>query len=784
MAPSSPNNAKNLDVKVPSPSPPSSSPSPSLLDDNDISMTKKNKLNPTTGAAEASPQPKRPCKREEGLGYVMPLRFFKPPNAESFSPMARASVKVEPPPLAVPHENVTNIINCNCNQVVVAAPPPPPQVADRGCKQFWKAGDYEGPSHEIDSASCSVGMDHVRVHPKFLHSNATSHKWALGAFAELLDNSLDEVCNGATYVNVDMLINKKDGNKMLLVEDNGGGMTPDKMRQCMSLGYSAKSKMANTIGQYGNGFKTSTMRLGADVIVFSRCLGNNGRPTQSIGLLSYTFLRGTGKEDIVVPIIDFESRDGSWKKLVRTSEYDWDRNLETIVHWSPYLSEEELCQQFRSMMDHGTRVIIYNLWEDDEGQLELDFDADPEDIQIGGVNRNEKKINMAKQYPNSRHFLTYRHSLRSYASILYLSLPPQFKIFLRGKGVEHHNIVNDMMLSKDVTYRPQIPEGMPRDSNTQMVATVTVGFVKDAHYHIDVQGFNVYHKNRLIKPFWRVWNAAGSDGRGVIGVLEANFVEPAHDKQGFERTTVLSRLEQRLITMQKDYWRSNCQKVGYAARSRAFDSPNTKSLASDKERTMQTNQNGHVSTIVGLKTKSDEIFGKRSSPVNARTVNDRPQEVSHSGMEPQQGTASEERPHEMTRSSQVQIVAPTSTEARQHVVDSSVKNPIKVKEEKFDSSDRSVENAEPAMLGLLNDLNCEKERRKSLEIKLREAEVKVEKLDRELLVLIEMLDDERTKRQKEEERLMKSLTEANKTIEDLKEKVKVLESRTSGGSCK
>lgn len=33
----------------------------------------------------------------------------------------------------------------------------------------------------------------VRVHPQFLHANATSHKWALGALAELLDNSLDEV---------------------------------------------------------------------------------------------------------------------------------------------------------------------------------------------------------------------------------------------------------------------------------------------------------------------------------------------------------------------------------------------------------------------------------------------------------------------------------------------------------------------------------------------------------------------------------------------------------------
>lgn len=28
------------------------------------------------------------------------------------------------------------------------------------------------------------------------------------------------------------------------------------------------------------------------------------------------------------------------------------------------------------MKDHGTRIIIYNLWEDDQGMLELDFDTD------------------------------------------------------------------------------------------------------------------------------------------------------------------------------------------------------------------------------------------------------------------------------------------------------------------------------------------------------------------------------------------------------------------------
>ncbi|KAL6143909.1 hypothetical protein ACLB2K_054604 [Fragaria x ananassa] len=440
-------------------------------------------------------------------------------------------------------------------------------------KQFWRAGEYEGVARNtrrnIDLSSTN-GFDHARMHPKFLHSNATSHKWALGAFAELLDNALDEVHNGATYVNVDVLDNKKDGSKMLLVEDNGGGMDPEKMRKCMSLGYSEKSKKKDTIGQYGNGFKTSTMRLGADVIVFSRTSG-----TQSIGLLSYTFLRSTGKEDIVVPILDYERRRGIATEMLRSSSENWNKNLETILEWSPFESDEELKNQFRMMKQQGTRIIIYNLWEDDEGNLELDLDSEAHDIQMRGVNRDAKNIQMAEQYPNSRHFLTYRHSLRSYAAIIYLRLPPNFRIILRGKDVEHHNILNDLMWPQHITYRPKPLEKEETyitkktkkgKKDTNMVAEVTLGFVKDAENHLDVQGFNVYHRNRLIMPFWRVWNAAGSDGRGVIGVIEADYINPAHDKQGFEHTVLLDRLKQKLAEGQKDYWCTNCHKIGYAPR--------------------------------------------------------------------------------------------------------------------------------------------------------------------------------------------------------------------------
>ncbi|GMN49311.1 hypothetical protein TIFTF001_018468 [Ficus carica] len=706
------------------------------------------------GGGEEDEEPgkkKKPRGGEGNLGInTWPLRFHRPLSPSSTS---GRTLVLNPEPLSVIPPVISN------------APISDKDVAQFGrrsnCKQFWKAGDFDGASDD-SSASSSVGMDHVRVHPKFLHSNATSHKWALGAFAELLDNSLDEVCNGATFVNVDMLKNEKDGSKMLLVEDDGGGMNPDKMRQCMSLGYSAKSKLANTIGQYGNGFKTSTMRLGADVIVFSRCPGNNERrPTQSIGMLSYSFLRGTGKEDIVVPIIDYKKRDHQtgWENLTRTSVDDWNRNLATIIQWSPYLSEEDLLQQFNSMKEYGTRIVIYNLWEDDEEQLELDFDVDSHDIQIRGVNRDEKNIQMAKQYPNSRHFLTYPHSLRSYASILYQRLPPGFRIILRGVNVEHHNIENDMMLAKEMTYRPQIQDGISKNPN--IFANVKIGFVKDAYAHIDVQGFNVYHKNRLIKPFWRVWNAAGSDGRGVIGVLEANFVEPAHDKQGFERTTVLSRLEARLLAMQKNYWSSNCQKVGYAPRRRSTGSSHTKS--SNAEKTMQKDQNGHGNASVGPNTTSYKESDKPSPAVIPGR-----KKVSN------YGTASlRESDQEMFRRLHVKVNLGNGERLGSAYCNAN--HLIKGQQEKRDLRERSMENGVTTTVNLLTELDREREISKSLETKLREAVQKIQEGNKEQEVLIELLEAERTQRQQEEERLKKNLMNANKTIDELREKVRQLE---------
>ncbi|WRX08311.1 Morc [Theobroma cacao] len=417
----------------------------------------------------------------------------------------------------------------------VTTPPPPLQISGPDMPQssgaiepsvlpsdetlesrsFWKAGNYAvGPTSK-----------------PLVQSSPSKFIGACASIAELMDNAVDEasfnltylsIHRGATFVKVDKIDVMKDNSPALLFQDDGGGMDPELIRKCMSLGYSSK-KSNTTIGQYGNGFKTSTMRLGADVVVFSRSI-RASKATQSVGLLSYTFLRRTGLDDVIVPMIDFDI-SGHWAEpIIYSSQDDWSSNLKTILEWSPFTSKEELLLQFDDIGPHGTKIVIYNLWLNDEGIYELAFDDDDEDIRLRdealrGATKLHKKIAELQSH------ISYRilYSLR-------------------------FNIADELRYPKVVTYKPQVATGLK-----ECAVETTIGFIKEAP-SLGVSGFNVYHKNRLIRPFWKVTGDGSSKGNGVVGVLEADFIEPAHDKQDFERSSLSVRLENRLKQMVSDYW--------------------------------------------------------------------------------------------------------------------------------------------------------------------------------------------------------------------------------------
>ncbi|KAF7838310.1 protein MICRORCHIDIA 6-like [Senna tora] len=194
--------------------------------------------------------------------------------------------------------------------------------------------------------------------------------------------------------------------------------------------------------------------------------------------------------------------------------------------------------EFDDIESCGTKVIIYNLWFNDDGNLELDFDTDPEDIRIAG---DIKKVDVRPAWKeiNEQHIANrFQYSLRVYLSILYLRVPENFRIVLRGQVLKPHNIADDLK------YPEYILSSYSGEWQTGNGLAYGVMKLK-------------------LAPFWRVVSYLDSRGRGVVGILQADFVEPSHNKQDFERTSLFQKLEARLKEMTWEYWDYHCALIGY-----------------------------------------------------------------------------------------------------------------------------------------------------------------------------------------------------------------------------
>jgi nitrogen fixation/metabolism regulation signal transduction histidine kinase len=86
----------------------------------------------------------------------------------------------------------------------------------------------------IAETASSQDIRHSATHPKFLHSNSTSHQWVFGAIAELIDNAVDpDVAAKRIYIDVYPLragptIGNEEqeggGELSLMIIDDGNGM--------------------------------------------------------------------------------------------------------------------------------------------------------------------------------------------------------------------------------------------------------------------------------------------------------------------------------------------------------------------------------------------------------------------------------------------------------------------------------------------------------------------------------------------------------------------------------
>uniref|UniRef100_A0A8C8MCU5 CW-type domain-containing protein n=1 Tax=Oncorhynchus tshawytscha TaxID=74940 RepID=A0A8C8MCU5_ONCTS len=248
---------------------------------------------------------------------------------------------------------------------------------------------------------------------EYLHTNSTTHEFLFGALAELVDNSRYQQCT--SLCSYSQLFKRPDlrGGYMLCFLDDGTGMDPNEATHVIQFGKSTKRTPDSThIGQYGNGLKSGSMRIGKDFVLFTK--KDN---TLSCLFLSRTFHEEEGLDEVIVPL-------PTWDLLTRqpiTGDPEkFAIETELIYKYSPFKNEQQLMEQFNKMEgSSGTLVIIYNLKLMDTREPELDVETDHQDILMAGTPSEGVKPE--------------RRSFRAYAAVLYID--PRMRIFIQGHKV-------------------------------------------------------------------------------------------------------------------------------------------------------------------------------------------------------------------------------------------------------------------------------------------------------------------------------------------------------------
>ncbi|KAL6485055.1 hypothetical protein MHYP_G00071000 [Metynnis hypsauchen] len=387
------------------------------------------------------------------------------------------------------------------------------------------------------AAQTDRGIPLSALCPKYLHTNSTSHTWPFSAIAELIDNAYDPDVKARQFW-IDKTRIK--GEDCLIFMDNGAGMEYEKMHKMLSFGFSDKKTINGhvPVGLYGNGFKSGSMRLGKDAIVFSKKAG-----TMCVGMLSQTYLQHIGAENIIVPIVRFKSVD-------RTicPEPKHVASLQDILRHSLFKTEKELYSELEtidncSASSTGTRIIIWSLRKTPLGTSEFDFERDRYDIRIPAevyesTREQNKRLECGIQsVPEST------CSLRAYCGILYLK--PRMQIIIRGQKVKTQLVSKSLAHVVKDSYKPQF---------LSKSVTITFGYNTKSK---EQYGIMMYHKNRLIKAYERVGCQlkANSIGVGVIGVIVCDFLQPTHNKQDFDSTDEYRKTMYNVGVKLEEYWK-------------------------------------------------------------------------------------------------------------------------------------------------------------------------------------------------------------------------------------
>lgn len=457
-----------------------------------------------------------------------------------------------------------------------------------------------------------ASLSRAQLTYEYLHTNSTTHEFLFGALAELVDNSRDA---GSTEMRIFTVVREEyRGGFLLCFLDNGCGMDPTEVSQVIQFGRSSKREAgADHVGQYGNGLKSGSMRIGKDMILFTK-----KKDTMSCLFLSRTFHE---REDIHEVIVPMPSWDVKSRKAHLPEGHTIERHeveVEIILRYSPFNTLEDLLSNFDNISsESGTNVMLYNLKLMDNSLPELDINKNSHDIIMADPHQGEI-------YDIHENVLPQRVSFREYLSILYCE--PRMKIFVqnelvRTKKLQHclykprayiytsnrfktrseleaaaaekqaknaeerakelttqareanekYNLSTkegrhaiQVAVAKadqakfDAEMKKRVAAAKRKSSKEPKTLTFTFGF--NIHRR-RLDGIFIYNCNRLIRMYEKVGPQTEGDVKcaGIVGVVDVPYLvlEPTHNKQDFADQKEFKHLLKSMGEHMLQYWKDS-----------------------------------------------------------------------------------------------------------------------------------------------------------------------------------------------------------------------------------
>ena len=363
----------------------------------------------------------------------------------------------------------------------------------------------------------------------------------------------DQEC-GATRVDVDAF-ELTPGKMAISVQDDGVGMARSNLHCMLSFGFSSKEHVSGNVGRFGIGFKSGSMRLANDALILTRREGQ-----ASAALLSTTFLSAIGADDILIPMFTWRTEPTAGRVTYVAQEpantTEWEENMGVIEEYTFLKSEAEVLKELDKIdTPTGTRIVLFNLKE----PAEFDFATSPNDIRMLGVNtEDEENTRQSSRRPVYQQHrpgqqmtldVPEDYSLRAYMEVLYLR--PTVTFTLRGEKIEPRCPIERLKLEY-YQFDPYTPRGIPEERAASVI--VHWGYLEQKTKHC---GVHIYNKNRLIRMYQRFGAQLQANAmmKDLLGVVEADCLEPTHNKQAFNTTDIAyQKVQKHIEKTMHDYY--------------------------------------------------------------------------------------------------------------------------------------------------------------------------------------------------------------------------------------